>query len=60
MILNCGEISTSIISFIRDIRNKYNIPKDKLTLYIDMMNKEVEIMDLQLIGWESIIKIQFR
>jgi valyl-tRNA synthetase len=55
LILNCGEIVKSIISFIRDTRNKYNIPKDKLVLYIDMWSKDVEIMDIQLIGWEGII-----
>jgi valyl-tRNA synthetase len=55
LILNCGEIAQSIISFIRDTRNKYNIPKNKLVLYIDMWGKEVEIMDIQLMRWEGII-----
>ena len=55
LILNCGEIAKSIVSFIRDTRNKYNIPKDKLALYIDMWSKEIEIMDFKLIEWEEII-----
>src|SRR6478609_8705112 len=54
-ILNCGETVKSIIIFIRDIRNKYNIPKDKLVLYIDMMSKDIEIRDIQLIEWKKII-----
>lgn len=55
VILNCGEIVKTIISFIRDTRNKYNLPKDKLVLYIDMWSKEFEIMDIQLIRWEGAI-----
>jgi len=54
-LLNCGETVKSIIIFIRDIRNKYNIPKDKLVLYIDMMSKDIEIRDIQLIEWKKII-----
>jgi valyl-tRNA synthetase len=55
LILNCGEIIKSIISFIRDTRNKYNIPKDKLVLYIDIWSKDLEIIDIQLIKLQGII-----
>ncbi len=55
LILDCGNISFSIISFIRDVRNKYNIPKDKLTLYIDIWSKKLEMIDIQLVTWETII-----
>lgn len=53
--LNCGETIKSIITFIRNTRNKYNIPKNKLILYIDTHSKIFEIDDIQLIQWEKII-----
>lgn len=55
-ILKTGEIVKSIISWIREIRNKYNIPKEKLTLYIDLYSKEsLSSVDIELIRWENMI-----
>jgi len=55
LILDTGIIAQEIISFIREIRSKYNIPKKKLTLYIDMLTKPVEITDMKLMKWDEII-----
>ena len=55
IILNSGNIVQSIISFIRDIRKKHNLSKDKLVLYIDMFGKDIELSDIDLIKWEKII-----
>lgn len=55
LIIECGEIVKSIITFVRDVRNKHNTQKDKLTLYIDLKNKEVEEMDFLLIQFETLI-----
>lgn len=52
-ILYCGELAQEVVAFIRDTRNKHNIQKDKLTLYIDLQTKDVELMDMQLMGWEE-------
>ena len=54
LIINCGETAFSIISFIKNTRNKYNIPfKDKLILHIDMLSKELEMRDIQVCRWEG-------
>ena len=55
-LLKSGEISQSIISFIRNTRNKYNIPKDKLVLYVDLLSKDIEYLDVFIVNWENIIK----
>lgn len=43
------------IGFIRDVRNKYNIPKDKLTVYVDLYSKNIEDKDIELMYWEIVI-----
>ena len=55
LILGCGDIIQSSISFIREIRNKHNIPKDKLVLYIDMLSKDVDNIDVLIIKSEGIL-----
>ena len=55
LVIDCGELVKSIISFIRETRNKHNIPKDKLILYIDLLSKNVELTDLLLMKFENII-----
>lgn len=53
LILKAGDIVKSIITFIRDTRNKYNIPKDRLVLYIDFYSKEIESLDFLIYQWEG-------
>lgn len=54
--LETGDFAKSIITWIRDIRNKYNIQKEKPILYIDLWCKKPEILTFQIIEWEEIIK----
>ena len=53
-ILEIGDVAKAIISFIRDCRNKNNVPKEKLVLYIDTYSKEPHSKDFYLFKCENI------
>lgn len=55
IILETGELFKEIVSWVRDVRNKHNILKDKITLYIDLLSKEPSFIDIELFQWEEIM-----
>lgn len=49
------EITQLVINWIKNIRNKYNLPKEKLVLYIDLYTKTPFILDINLITFEYVL-----